>query len=83
MCQYLKFIESIRASFREVTMNKLLRNQNSHADSLATLASSSSDRIPQMILVESLEQLSIEMQTVIAATSEQGSSWMDPYIAFL
>lgn len=35
-----------------------------------------------MILVESLEQLRIDLQTVIAANLEQGPSWMDPYIAF-
>ena len=59
------------------------RSQNSHVDSLATLASSSDDFIPRMILVELLEQPSIEQQTMIAVTSKEEPSWLDPYVAFL
>lgn len=36
-----------------------------------------------MILVESLEQPSIELHTVVSATLEQGSSWIKPYVTFL
>lgn len=61
MSQYLKLIESICTNFREVNMNRISRSQNSHTDSLATLASSSDDGIPRMILVESLEHPSIEL----------------------
>lgn len=49
-------------------------NQNSHADSLATLASSLGDCISWMITVEMLEQLSIELQLIMAASSELGLS---------
>ena len=70
MCQYLKLIEGIRNNFRAVTMNRISRNQNSHADSLATLASSLSDLIPRLVLVEALEHPSIELQTTVATISE-------------
>ena len=59
------------------------RSQNSHANSLAILASSLDDCIPRMIIVELLEQQSTEQQTVVVITSELGSSWLDLYIAFL
>lgn len=36
-----------------------------------------------MILAETLERPSIELQTVVATTSELWPSWMDTYIAFL
>jgi len=36
-----------------------------------------------MILVELLEHPSIERQTLVAAVSELGPSWMDSYVAFL
>lgn len=46
MCQYQKSIESIRYNFRAVTMNRLSRNHNSHADSLTTLGPSLNFLIP-------------------------------------
>lgn len=64
-------------------MIKVPKNQNSHADSLATLASSLDNCIPRMITIEMLEQLSTESPLMVAASSELESSWMDPYIAFL
>ena len=36
-----------------------------------------------MILVELLEQPSIEQQTMIEVTSKEEPSWLDPYVAFL
>ena len=59
------------------------RSHNSHADSLATLASSLDDCIPRMIIIELLETSSIEHQTMLVVTSKLGSNWLDPYIAFL
>ncbi|XP_075650005.1 uncharacterized protein LOC142620529 [Castanea sativa] len=57
--------------------------RSSHADSLATLASSVGDYIPQIILVELLEHLSIDHQRCIVATSTASLSWMDPIISFI
>ena len=70
-------------SRQETSIVRVLRSQNSCADSLATLAYSSGDHIPRMILVKLLEHPSIERQTLVATMSELGSSWMDPYVAFL
>lgn len=83
MSQYLKLIGIICANFREVKVIRIPRGQNSHADFLATLTSSLDEDIPRMILTETLERPSIELQTIVATTSELGPSWMDPYIAFL
>lgn len=55
-------------------MVRVPRNENSHADSLATLVSSFEDCIPRMITVEMLEQRSIEPQLMVAASSELKSS---------
>lgn len=83
MSQYLRMYESLQADFQKVSVVKLPRSQNSHADSLATLASSLNNCMPRMITMEMLEQPSIEPQVMVAASSELGPSWMDPYIAFL
>lgn len=64
-------------------MVRVPRSQNSHADSLATLASSLDDCIPRMITMELLERSSIEPQVVVATSSELEPSWLDTYITFL
>ncbi|XP_030939533.1 G-type lectin S-receptor-like serine/threonine-protein kinase At1g11410 [Quercus lobata] len=44
MQQYLKLFRALQATFQKVSMVKIPRSQNSHVDSLATLASSSGKR---------------------------------------
>ena len=82
MSQYLKLFRVLRANFRKVNMVKEPKSQNSHADSLATLALSLDECIPQVIFVEILEQSSIEQSAVVVSASVSESSWLDPYIAF-
>ena len=60
MSQYLKLFGNLRVDLQKNNVVRVPRNQNSHADSLATLASSLDDCIPRMITVELLEELSIE-----------------------
>ena len=74
--------ESLRADLQKVSMVRVPRSQNSHANSLATLSPSLNDCIPRMITVEMLEQLSIEPQVVVDISSELEPSWLDPYTAF-
>ena len=83
MSQYLKMFENLRANLQKVSVVRVLRSQNSHAYSLAILASSLDDCIPRMIIVELLERSSIEQQTMVAAMSKLELSWLDLYIAFL
>ena len=67
-------------------MVRIPRSQNSHVDSLATLASSLDefiDFIPQMIPIELLDQPSIKHHAIAASTTMLEPSWMDPYISFL
>ena len=81
MLQYLKMFESLWVDLQKVSVVRVSRSQNRHADSLATLASK--DCISRMITVELLEQLSIEQRIVIMATSKLGPSWLDSYVAYL
>lgn len=46
MQQYLKLYEALQATFQKMSMVRIPRSQNSHADSLATLASSSNEYVP-------------------------------------
>ena len=46
MQHYLKSFRVLQAVFQKVSVVKILRSQNSHADSLETLASSSNEGVP-------------------------------------
>lgn len=55
MSQYLKLFGSLQVNFEKVNMVRMPRSQNSHANSLSTLASPSNECIPQMISVVMLK----------------------------
>ena len=60
------------------------KRRNTHADSLATLATSSAQCLPRVILVEDLHRPSVvkaEMAHVHSVRA--GPSWMDPLVLFL
>lgn len=76
MSQYLRTFEGLQVDFQKVSVVRVSRSQNSHANSL-------DNSIPRMINAKMLERPSIEPQVMVAALSELESCWMDPYIAFL
>ena len=71
MVDYLKLVRSLQAQFRSMKVTQISRGQNNYVNSLATLASSVGSLISWMILVESLESLSINHQEhcQVAATA--------------
>ena len=54
MQEYLYQIRSIQAKFEVFDLSHIPRGGNTHADSLATLATSSAQDLPRVILVEDL-----------------------------
>ena len=84
MQAYLGKIKQLQAHFREFTLKQVPRCRNSHADSLATLATMSDGALSWLIIVEELDrprwkdQVSTMVQFVRA-----GPNWMDPIVAFL
>ena len=54
MQEYLCQIRSIQEKFEVFDLSHILRSGNTHADSLATLATSSAQDLPQVVLVEDL-----------------------------
>ena len=69
--------------FLSVKMVQMARGQNRHANSLATLASSSTERIPQLIKVELVAEPSISAGVGVSLVATVGPCWMDPIIKFL
>ena len=56
MQEYLSRVKSLQLDFESFNLTHVSRSGNTHADSLATLATSSAHDLPRMILVEDLCQ---------------------------
>ena len=60
MAGYLKMVNTLLAYFHKATVSQISKGKNSHVKSLATLALSMDNCVPQIILVKVLDKLSIE-----------------------
>ena len=81
---YLNQVGFLQSKFESFSLHHIPRSGNTHANSLATLASSSAQSLPRVILVEDLYKPT-EVKGVAAHVQQigVGSSWMDPIISFL
>ncbi|XP_065638742.1 uncharacterized protein LOC111990373 [Quercus suber] len=81
---YLSQVRRMQADFQLFELSHVPRSGNAHADSLATLATSSAQNLPRMITVEDLNT-----PTPVAGDSLQFSQisstqcWMDPIRLYL
>ena len=74
----------MQRSFESFNLQHLPRCGNTHADSLATLATSSAQNLPRIILIEDLSKPSEEKGNMVCVTHVRvGPSWIDPIIQFL
>ena len=70
--------------FESFDLQHIPRGGNTHADSLATLVTSSAQNLPRVILIEDLGKPSGERGNMIYDPHVRiGPSWMDPIIQFL
>ena len=75
MQEYLNQVKRLRPSFDLFSLSHISRSGNTHADSLATLATSSTGKLPRIILVEHLSKASkIAKDMVRAYEVRVGSS---------
>ena len=81
---YLTQVKNLQKNFESFDLQHIPRGGNTHADSLATLATSSAQNLPRIILVEDLGRPSGEKGKMIYVPHVRvGPSWMDPIIQFL
>ena len=81
---YLTRIRHLQDKFESFDLQHIPRGGNTHADSLATLATSSAQNLPRVILVEDLGKPSGEKRNMTYIPYVRvGPSWMDPIIQFL
>ncbi|XP_030958546.1 uncharacterized protein LOC115980437 [Quercus lobata] len=82
--EYLVQVKRLRAHFCHFNLVHVSRSGNTHADSLATLATSSTQPLPQVILVEDLyHPMMASTNSVRVHSIRAGPSWMDPLVQFL
>ena len=62
---YLTRIKHLQKNFESFDLQHIPKGGNTHADSLATLATSSTQNLPRVILVENLGKLSGEKGNMI------------------
>ena len=84
MQEYLGQVRSIQEKFEIFDLSHVPRNGNTHADSLATLAMSSAQDLPQVVLVEDLYTQALTHQGAPWIHQiKLGPSWMDAVSLFL
>ena len=81
---YLTQIRHLQLKFESFNLQHIPRNGNTHADSLATLATSLAQNLPRVILIEDLCKPSrIRGNMICISHVRTGPSWMDLIIQFL
>ena len=74
----------MQASFESFNLIHIHRSGNTHADSLATLATSSAQDLPRVMLVEDLCKPAVAKKDMGQIHQiKVGPSWMDPIVLFL
>ena len=80
---YLSQVKIMQTKFESFSLLHVPRSGNAHADSLAMLATSSAQNLPQVILVEDLHRPSATVNMVQINQVRAGPSWMDSITQFL
>ena len=81
---YLSQVRHLQSSFESFSLLHIPRSGNTHADSLATLATSSAQSLPRVILIEDLcKPTEVKGDMVHVYQVRVRPSWMNPVILFL
>ena len=84
MQEYLNQVSHLQSWFDSFSLRQILRSRNTHVGSLATLATSSVQSLPRVVLVEVLcKPTEMKGEKVHIYQIRVGPSWMDPIVLFL
>ena len=84
MLEYLHLVKNMQERFEAFDLSHVSRSGNTHADSLATLATSSAQDLPRVILVEDMYVRALAHQDAPRIHQVTlGPSWMDAISLFL
>ena len=84
MQEYLSQVRSIQIKFEVFDVSHVPRGGNTHVDSLTTLATSSVQDLPKVIIVEDLcTPMSLHKDMPRIHQINLGPNWMDPISLYL
>ena len=84
MQEYLSQVKCLQSDFNLFSLSHVSRSGNTHADSLAMLATSSVGGLPRIILVKHLDRANEVTKCMVHIHEVRvGPSWMDPIVRFL
>ena len=84
MQEYLNQVRYLQSGFEFFNLQHIPRSGNTHVDSLAILATSLAQDLPQVILVEDLcRPTEMKREVVRIHQIRVGPSWMDSIVLFL
>ena len=84
MQEYLNQVRHLQSRFESFNLLHIPRSGNTHADSLATLATSSAQGLPRVILIEDLcKPIEMKREMVCIHQIRVEPSWMDSIVLFL
>ena len=82
--EYLNQVRHLQSGFESFTLLQIPKSRNMYSDSLATLATSSAQILPRVILIEDLcKPTRKKRETVQIHQIRVGPSWMDSIMLFL
>ncbi|GJX81284.1 reverse transcriptase domain-containing protein, partial [Tanacetum coccineum] len=83
MVQYLKKVKTLTSSFKEFSIKQVPRSENKKVDALSKIASANFAHLSKQVLVEELNEKSINEKEVLAILEEEGNTWMTPICEYL
>ena len=84
MQEYLSQVRRIQTKFKSFDLSHIPRSGNTHADSLATLVTSSAQNLPRVIIVKDLcTPTPTKKELLQIHQINLGPSWMDSILLFL
>ncbi|GKD95322.1 reverse transcriptase domain-containing protein [Tanacetum coccineum] len=83
MIQYLEKVKTLSSSFKKFSIKQVPRSENKKADALGKITSTSFAHLTKQVLVEELNEKSINEAKVLAVVDEEGDTWMTPIYNYL
>ncbi|GKD29072.1 reverse transcriptase domain-containing protein [Tanacetum coccineum] len=81
--QYLEKVKTLASNFKKFLIKQVPRRENKKADALSKIASTIFAHLAKQVLVEELNEKSINEAEVLAVVKEEGDTWMTPIYEYL
>ncbi|GJV57465.1 reverse transcriptase domain-containing protein [Tanacetum coccineum] len=82
MIKYLEKVKGLVSGFANFSISQVPRSKNKKADALSKIASTSFAHLSKQVLVEVLQEKSIQEKEVTTVVEEDGPTWMTPIMEY-